>query len=386
MIHTTQRNIPLCEAEITAEDVAAVTECLAGGWLSSVAPCVAEFEQAFKASLVGMGASPLIHVAATQSGTSALWMGLHVLGLKPGDEILCPASSFVASVNPLLYHGLRLKLVDIEAGTLAPTLAAFQAARTPATKAVLVAHLCGFGMPELLLLRQWCDEEGLFLIEDAAEALGTTVQGMPVGSVGHIGVFSFNINKTITTASGGMLVATDEALVQAIRHQSTQAKCYAEGELYHDALGFNLRMNALHAALGLSQLKRLPTILKAKRAIAQRYYEGLHPHVHVLYESPEASRHYHPSYWLNVIRLPDLESRQRMQHALVTQGIQVRPYFMPFTELPHVQPALTGIETPCRETLPVAYALWETALTLPSSATLLPEVQDLVINAIKVSL
>jgi len=357
---------PLCEADINEDDVQAVASTLRDGWISSAAPVVEAFEDAFLAQIHAWGACPDLGCVATQSGTSALWMCLHLLDLPQGSEVLCPATSFVASIHPFLYQKHRLRLVDVDPLTFAPTLEAYQSAKTPETKVVLVTHLYGLAMPELLKLRQWCDAEGLILIEDAAESLGTLVEGKPVGTNGHYGFYSFNVNKTLTTASGGILVSEDHALLAKVKHQSTQAKCYSSGELFHDALGFNLRMNALHASLGISQLKRLSSFLDAKSRIADGYFQAFkgHPALNfVHHHNPpyqNAFENITPSYWLNLLYLESHDKRKALQGALHAQGVQVRPVFMPFTAFDYVHPFLVeaSLQDPCSQ-FKNAYALWE---------------------------
>gem|GEM_PF-6070548 len=396
--------IPLCIPDISEADVQAVASALRDGWLSSVAPQVASFEQAFEASLHTMGAPTSYRALATQSGTSAYWMALHALGLQQGDHVLCPVTSFIATLNPLLYNGLSPVFVDIDSLTLAPTLDAFKAARTPDTKAVVVAHLYGMAMPEIKQLRDWCDDEGLILIEDASESLGTLVNGQPVGSFGHIGFFSFNINKTLTAASGGMLFSENDEMLDKIKHQSTQSKCYGDGELFHDQLGFNLRMNALHAALGESQLTRLPEFLQKKQTIAKNYFDrvgaglplagegGVPPRKPVFHHADHL--HYKsalstitPSYWLNTLFLTDHAERRHVQQILNDQNIQARPVFMPFVEFPFVQTVIDPmIIEQRRKRFPIAYDVWARGLNLPSSPTLSDDEQSRVIQAIHTAL
>ncbi len=366
--------IPLCEADLNEDDVQAVASTLRDGWISSAAPVVEAFEAAFLAQLHAWGASPDLGCVATQSGTSALWMCLHLLDLPAGTEVLCPATSFVASIHPFLYQKHRLRLVDVHPLTFAPTLESYQSAKTSETKVVLVTHLYGLAMPELLKLRQWCDAEGLILIEDAAESLGTLVDGKPVGTIGHYGFYSFNVNKTLTTASGGILVSEDHTLLAKLKHQSTQAKCYSTGELFHDAIGFNLRMNALHASLGISQLKRLPAFLDAKCRIAEGYFQAFKGQASldfVHHHNPPYARAFTgitPSYWLNLLYVDDHAKRKALQGALQAQGVQVRPVFMPFTAFDYVHPFLVEASLQeVRSQFKNAYALWERGINLPSS-------------------
>jgi perosamine synthetase len=381
--------IPLCEADLNEDDVQAVASTLRDGWISSAAPVVETFEEAFLAQLHAWGASPDLGCVATQSGTSALWMCLHLLDLPQGSEVLCPATSFVASIHPFLYQKHRLRLVDVHPLTFAPTLEAYQSAKTSQTKVVLVTHLYGLAMPELQKLRHWCDAEGLILIEDAAESLGTLVEGKPVGTIGHYGFYSFNVNKTLTTASGGVLVSEDHDLLAKIKHQSTQAKCYGSGELFHDALGFNLRMNALHASLGISQLKRLPAFLDAKSRIADGYlqtFKGQASLDFVHHHNPpyqNAFEHITPSYWLNLLYVENHARRKGLQGFLQTRGVQVRPVFMPFTAFDYVHPFLVEASLhESRSQFENAYALWERGLNLPSSPHLSKSDQARVIELV----
>jgi perosamine synthetase len=215
------------------------------------------------------------------------------------------------------------------------------------------------------------------------------VDDKPVGTIGHYGFYSFNVNKTLTTASGGVLVSEDHTLLAKLKHQSTQAKCYGSGELFHDALGFNLRMNALHASLGISQLKRLPAFLDAKSRIAERYFQAfkgkasldLVHHHNPPYQN--AFEHITPSYWLNLLYLDNHDKRKALQGALQTRGVQVRPVFMPFTAFDYVHPFLVeaSLQEP-RVQFENAYALWERGLNLPSSPHLSKSDQARVIELV----
>ena len=249
------------------------------GFVSSVGPFVAEFEEAF-ARRVGAR-----YAVACSSGTAALHVAFLVLGVRPGDEVLCSDFTFVGSVNPIAYTGARPVLVDSERATwnLDPGLVAAEldrraAAGEPQPAAVEVVHV--LGQPaDLAPILDACARHGVPVVEDAAESLGAgwsagPVAGRQTGAVGRVGAYSFNGNKIATTGGGGMVVTDDPDLAARARHLTTQAKVPDVGYL-HDEVGYNYRLTNVAAALGLAQLERLDEFVDRKRAIAARYDEAI---------------------------------------------------------------------------------------------------------------
>ena len=276
---------PLHAPELGPAEREAVADCLASGWVSYAAPQV----RAFEADLARhLGTADAV---ATCSGTAALHLALASLGVGPGDEVLMPALTFVATANAARYCGAEPHFVDVEPETLGvdPEALARHLARTAAPDgrggardrrtgrrlaALVVVH--AFGRPALMEgLREVAGRFGLPVVEDAAQALGSARGDTPAGRLGRLAAFSFNGNKVITAGGGGALVGGDRALLERARHLATTARRPHPWRLEHDAVGFNYRMPGLNAALARAQLGRLPGLLARKEALAARYREAL---------------------------------------------------------------------------------------------------------------
>ena len=267
-------HIPLARPWLGRAEQEAVREVLESGWISQ-GPRVAAFEAAL-ARYVG-GA----HAVATNAATSALHLGLVVAGVRRGDEVICPASTCMATANALCHAGARPVFAEIDPHTFNLDPHSVEALVRPATRAVVVVHQ--IGQPaDLAAFEELCGRKGLLLIEDAATALGARYRGRYVGSHGRPTCFSFHPRKMITTGEGGMLLlgcATAAARARALRATgasiSDLVRHQARGVLqqaYHE-VGYNYRMTDIQAALGLVQLARLPEMLRARRDQAAYYHE-----------------------------------------------------------------------------------------------------------------
>lgn len=369
--------IPLSAPAFTQADRDAVDEALRSGWVSTAAPSVKAFEAAF----ASFTQSP--QAAATNAGTAALHLALKAVGVgskeNGGDEVIVPALSFIATVNPVRYLGATPVFADVERATFGLSRATVEPLITPKTKAIIATHLFGFAadVPDL---RQLADERGLWLIEDAAEALGTTIssqnENKPVGSWGHLGCFSFNGNKTLTTGSGGMVVGQNPEHLRLIRSWSAQDRVLDTPEIEHASVGFNCRMNGLQAVLGSSQLNRLNELLACRKAIAQRYFEGLKETSGLNFCYLQQETQQSPTYWLSTLMVADEAHRLPLIMAARTQGIECRPVFKP---LPY-QPPYAAFN---QNTYPNADWLWRHGVCLPSSATLTPAEQTEVVALLR---
>jgi perosamine synthetase len=358
-------DIPLSTPVLDELDIQSVVACLKSGWVSAVSPTTQAFEAAFAECLH----TP--YALATQSGTAALHLALMALDIGPGDEVIVPALTFIATVNPVRYVGATPVFVDVDPATLALDPAQVAAAITPNTRAILVTHLYGRPAPMdalIALARQF----GLFVIEDASESLGATLNGQPVGTLGTIGCFSFNGNKLITTGGGGMAITQNRFLAMRMRHLACQARVLSDPEFVHDEVGYNYRMSGVQAALGLSQLEKMPTLLAQKRAIAERYRTALSGQVDTRWLSDPAGGE--SAQWLSTILLRDFAQREHCRSLLADQGIESRPLFQPLPLLAPYQQA--------GQVFPVAVDLWQRGLCLPSSAHLTPTAQGRVIAAV----
>ena len=212
-------------------------QCVDSTYVSTAGPFVPEFEDRF-AGYLGVPSA-----VAVQSGTAALHVALAEIGIGPGDEVIVPALSFVASVNPVLYAGATPVLVDVDPETWTLDMAKVRKALTPRTKAVIPVHI--YGNPcDLDALRELCEGKGISVIEDATESLGGTWRGRSTGTLGELGCFSFNGNKLITTGGGGMVTARDAEQAKHVKFLVNQARDASKG-YFHPELGYNYRMTNL---------------------------------------------------------------------------------------------------------------------------------------------
>ncbi|MCC6437663.1 MAG: DegT/DnrJ/EryC1/StrS family aminotransferase [Acidimicrobiales bacterium] len=254
------------------QEAEAVAEVLASGWVAQ-GPRVSAFEAAF-AERVGAR-----HAVAVSSCTAGLHLALTASGIGPGDEVIVPSLSFIASANAVRHAGASVRFADVDPITQNLTVATVDAARTPATTAVMVVHQAG--MPaELDALGRYCADAGLLLVEDAACALGSTYRGRSIGGHGNTAVFSLHPRKVITTGEGGMITTDDADLARRLERLRQHGMSIGAAERHAAAqpmieqyleVGFNFRLSDIAAAVGLVQLGRLDEIVSHRRALAARY-------------------------------------------------------------------------------------------------------------------
>jgi len=351
-----------------------VSEAFATNWLSTVGPNIAAFETEFE-NRIGQPA------VALSSCTAAIHLGLRLLGVGPGDEDLSSTLTFVGGCNPIRYLGAEPIFLDSGYSTwnLDPNILedAFRkrAQRKKLPRALVVAHLygqCADMDPILALCRQY----GVPVLEDAAEALGSTYKDRPAGTLGDIGVFSFNGNKIITTTGGGMLVSSNAAWVKKARFWSQQAR--DPGLAYeHSEMGYNYRMSNVLAGIGRGQLEVLDLRVNQRRAIAFRYRDAFAdlPGITLM---PQAPYGLHTN-WLSCFLIDEREfgsSRDALIRALDQANVESRPLWKPM----HLQPLYAGCERYGGE---VAEDLFKRGICLPSSSSLSEEDQLYVINCVR---
>jgi dTDP-4-amino-4,6-dideoxygalactose transaminase len=324
------RPILLSPPHIGAEETELLLQAMRSNWIAPVGPFIDQFEQEFGAAV---GAH---HAVAVSSGTAALQLALHVLGVGPGDEVAVSTLTFVGSVSPIVHRGAVPVFVDCDSTwNMDPDLLEEALRRHPRIKAVVVVHL--YGQPaDLDAIGAVCDRHGVPVIEDAAEAAGATYKNRHVGNDGAIGYFSFNGNKIITASNGGMIVTPRQDLADHVRKLATQAREPAP-HYEHMELGYNFRLSNLLAAVGLAQLRRLPQRVEQRRRNFEYYNDHLSdlPGVRFMPETPlgRCTR------WLTTLTIDPHAAgidREAVRTALDGADIEARPVWKPM----HLQPAL----------------------------------------------
>lgn len=360
--------IALSEPTFTGRELDYLRDCIESGWVAARGRFVREFEAEFAAY---HGAHDAV---TTASGTAALHLALAGLGIGPGDEVIVPTLSFIATVNPVSYVGAAPVFADVTRDTYTLDPQQLESLITERTRAIVVVHL--YGQPtDMDAIEAIAHPRGIAIVEDATEALGARYRGRLCGKLGTVGCFSFNGNKVITSGGGGMLLAADPELLERMRHLSLQGRVPGTAEYLHDSIGFNYVMSNLQAAVGLGQLEGLDARLARKRQIAARYRAALAPLPGIeCFSEPEWSE---GNFWLNSV-LVDPESgidRHALMAWLDARGIESRPFFHPLHRL---QPyARAG-----QPELPVADLLHSRGVSLPSSAGLTDADQERVIEAL----
>lgn len=339
--------IPVYRPVLTPEDRAAYIGAYDSGWISGRGPDISKFE----ACLADYTGVP--EAIAVANGTVALHVALTAMGIGVGDEVIVPALSYVATANSVSYTGARPVFADCDPDTLQIDAASVAARITERTKAIMVVHNYGYPV-DMERLHAIADRAGIPIIEDCAEALGTRFADHHVGYGSRVATFSFFANKTVTTGEGGMVVTDDPDLGAQIRMLANQG---ASGQhpYFHPVIGFNYRLTNPQAALGLSQMGRIETILDAKTRIYETYETLLTDAPVRLLGQPPSGR---SSFWLVVAHFESADDRRRVVAALAERRIESRPSFIPLNELPMYA---SGADS-----TPVASGLHEQLVCLPS--------------------
>lgn len=357
--------IPISKPSITQKEIQYIMDAVSSGWVSSLGKYVDMFEEKF-ASYCGTK-----YALTTSNGTTALHLVLVALGIKPGDEVIIPDITFVATGNAVKYVGAKPVIVDIEEDTLCIDPESVKKAITSKTKAIIAVHLYGHpaNMEEINKIAK---EYGIIVIEDAAEAHGAEVNGKKVGSLGHVGTFSFYGNKIITTGEGGMITTNDANLYERMRHLRDHAMS-KEKRYWHTEVGFNYRMTNIQAALGLAQLERIDEIIAKKRLIFEWYKEGLKDieGIKLNYEAPWAKN----VYWMVCLEVEGYTEKQRdeLMKRLKEKNIDTRPYFYPLSDMPMFEKTDT----------PIAHKVYQRGLNLPSYFDITREEVNYICSTIK---
>lgn len=383
----TKPRIYLSSPHMGGDELLLVQEAFATNWIAPLGPHVDAFEREFAAKV---GAA---HAAALSSGTAALHLALRLCDVQRDDEVMVSTLTFSASVNPILYEGARPVFIDSErrSWNLDPNLLAGaladRAQRGRLPKALILVHLYGQSA-DIDAVADLCDQYGVPLIEDAAEALGATyfgrqtsdvgqlTTGIAPGTRGRLGIYSFNGNKIITTSGGGMLVSAEASLIEKARFLATQARDPAP-HYQHSQVGYNYRMSNVLAAIGRGQLRVLDERVNARRANCARYQAELGD-LPGLDFMPEASFG-RSNRWLTCITIDPARAgtdREAVCEALAAENIEARPVWKPM----HRQPVFAGYDVYGGA---VAEELFDRGLCLPSGSNLTSVDLDRVIAVLR---
>ena len=357
--------IPVAEPDLRGNELKYVTDCVVSGWVSSLGKYVRAFEERM-AELCGRR-----YALATSNGTTALHLALVTLGIGPGDEVIVPSLTFVATANAVSYTGARPVFADSEPDYWQIDPRSVERLITDRTKAIIPVDLYGHPV-DMDAILEVARRHGLYVIEDAAEAHGALYKGRPCGSFGDMSCFSFYGNKVITTGEGGMILTDNEEWYERACLLRDHAMSKTE-RYFHPEIGFNYRLTNIQAALGLAQLERLEEFVEIKRRNARLYAERL-AGVPGITPAPEA-RWARNVYWMYSI-LVDADyplSRDALMAALRERGVDTRPFFRAIHTMPcHLR----------EERLPVAEDLAARGINLPSSVKLSEEQIDYVVRQI----
>jgi perosamine synthetase len=341
-----------------------VLDCIDSSWISSRGKYIARFEREF-AEYIGIN-----HAASVCNGTVALHTALLALGIGPGDEVIVPSLTYIASVNAIAYTGAKPIFADSLSDTWQVDPEDVATRITMRTKAIMAVHLYGYPC-DMNALRKIARQYRLYIIEDCAEAIGTEYYNQKVGTFGQIACFSFFGNKTITTGEGGMIITDSQELYTKVSKLKGQGLAINR-EYWHDVIGYNYRMTNIEAAIGYAQLQRVERIIERKIVIAQCYRDALDGLPIIFHKSCENGKH---TYWMCSILTEKAEDREPLREHLKACGIETRPLFNPV----HTMPIYSG----SKGKLPVAEDLGLRGINLPSYPELETSDIDYITNKVK---
>ena len=371
-------NVPITKPSLTEEEARAPFDSIKSGWVTQ-GPKVAEFEKAV-ASYVGAK-----HGVATTSCTTGLHLALAAIGIGPGDEVICPSFTFIASANAILYTGATVVFCEIDPRTFNLDPADAEKRITKRTKAIMPVDQIGLAC-DIDAVNALAKKHGIKVVEDAAPAIGESYKGRKVGSNAHQTVFSFHPRKVITTGEGGMITTDDDELADRARKLRAHGMSVSDLDRHksdrviieeYPVLGFNYRMTDIQASIGLVQLRRLDELLRLRRARAARYnaelpgIKGLEiPHV------PEYAEHTYQSYCLRLTKDCKLD-REDLMTNLLRRGIATRRGVM----ASHLEKTYTDRNG--KVSLPITEAATASTMLIPLYATMTDEEQSWVIDSLR---
>ncbi len=360
--------IPMANIVLGKEELNNVVECVKSGWISSKGNYITQFEQAF-ADYHGMK-----YGVSCSSGTTALHLALLALGIKEGDEVIVPTLTFIATANAVRYCGATPVFVDSNEEYWCIDSSKIEKSITQRTKAIIPVHLYGFPA-DMPIIQNMAKNNGLFVVEDCAEAHGASIDGKKIGTYGNINCFSFYANKIMTSGEGGICLTNDKDTYEYMKclcNHGMSSKPY-----WHSVIGFNYRMTALQAAVGLPQIKRLDKLIEKKSIIASWYAEGLSELIEQKVINPQQEQNWAKSvWWMYSFYLKDADEKERdkLIEMLSINGIESRPIFYPI----HIMPPYNK-----GESLPTAEKIAKSGISLPSYDSLTKDKVEYICKAVK---
>lgn len=349
---------PVAKPILNGNEKKYVADCIDSTWISSAGSYIEKFEEKF-AEFCGVK-----YAISVMNGTVALHLALLAIGVKPGDEVIVPTFTYVATANSVKYVGAKPVFVDCDPLTWNIDTEKIKQAITPKTKGIIVVHI--YGQPcEMDEIRHIAEENKLFLIEDAAEAHGALYHGRKVGSLSDIATFSFFGNKIITTGEGGMVLTNNEILAAKMRQLKGQGMD-PKRRYWFPIIGYNYRMTNVQAALGLAQLENIEWHLSQRERVYLTYRKYLSSREDIIFQGELNDTK--SSYWMIsvIIDKPGL-NRDLLMKKMLEHGIETRPFFYPMHILPPYK------RTSRNQTFPVADSIYGRGINLPSYGTLTEE-------------
>jgi perosamine synthetase len=370
---TSMERIPVSGPWITQKEIDYVTDAVTNAWYGNANMYHVRFEKAF-AEQTGRK-----HAVALPSCTAALHLALMALGVGPGDEVVVPEITWIASAAPVSYVGADLRFADVDPDSWCLDAASFERAITPRTKAVIVVNLYG-NLPDMDAILEVARRHRVAVIEDAAESAGGEYRGRPAGSFGDISTFSFHGSKTLTTGEGGLLLTDADDLHERVQFLRDHGRKPGDKLFWNTEIAHKYKMSSMQAALGLAQLERLGELVARKREIFGWYRHALAgvPGI-TLNAEAEGVRN---AYWMITAILDPSHGldKEALMAELATQNIDSRPFFYPLSSLPAYESAPDAARA--RRKNEVAYRLSPFGLNLPSGLNLTPELVGRVCHAL----
>lgn len=368
------QRIPVSGPSITPKEIGYVTDAVTNAWYGSANVWHDRFEKAF-ADYVGVK-----HAIALPHCTAAIHLSLLALNIGPGDEVIVPDCTWIASAAPITYVGGTTVFADIDPKSWCLDASSFEECITPRTKAVIPVDLYGT-MPDWDAIRAVAAKHKIAIIEDAAEAIGSEYNGQRAGSFGVTGVFSFHGSKTLTTGEGGMLVTNDDAIRARALFLRDHGRPPGDRLFHNTEVAYKYKMSAMQAALGMAQLERIDELVALKREIFSWYQTELEGAAGImLNHEAQGTKN---TYWMVTAILDEQTGmrKERLMDLLAAEGIDSRPFFHPLSSLPAYANSPEAIRARERNTVSYRTSPW--GVNLPSGATLTRDQARHVANVLK---